>query len=56
MELFDFGAGGLDGPLLAQTTQAAFAAGPAGVDVYDTALLDTTPYAWADLSAAWAGK
>jgi len=56
LELFDFGAGGLDGPLLAQTTQAAFAAGPAGVDVYDTALLDTTPYAWADLSAAWAGK
>lgn len=55
IELSDFGWGGLDGPLLGQTTQAALAAGPYGVEVYDTALLDVTPGAWSYLSAAWAG-
>ena len=55
IELYDFGWGGLDGPLTGQTAQAAMAAGPAGLDVYDTSLLDTTPSAWWYLSSAWAG-
>ena len=55
IELSDFGWGGLDGPLMGQTAQAAIAGGPAGVDVYDTSLLDTTSYGWENLTAAWAG-
>jgi hypothetical protein len=53
VELVDFGVGGLDGAGTGLTAQAALAARPFGLDVYDTSLLDVTPQAWDYLTAAW---